>query len=115
MGNPLDPHQWNVRLIALTETFVKISTAQFILYSFLATSVKLGILFLYRRLFWVRDSARYMIWIGMVTITLFYMAYLVTPVVHCFGSQLHMKVVLAVLFLTGLLWVFVSWSYVMVF
>ncbi|KAK7190340.1 hypothetical protein DPSP01_006160 [Paraphaeosphaeria sporulosa] len=77
------PHQWDVRLIDLTESFVKMSTIQFIMYSFTATFIKLSILLLYRRLFWIRDSARYMICIGMVVTALFYLACFISSLIHC--------------------------------
>jgi hypothetical protein len=70
---------WDPRVL----TTLQLCTVQFIMYSFAATFVKLSILFLYRRLFWMRDSTRYMIWIGAITITLFYMASLVTSMVYC--------------------------------
>ncbi|KAF2821002.1 hypothetical protein CC86DRAFT_332341 [Ophiobolus disseminans] len=83
MGNPLGPHQWNVRLIAFTTRFRQIAVVQNLVYSFAATFVKLSILLLYRRLFWVRNTSRYMTWIGIFTITLFYMGSFVSSMVHC--------------------------------
>jgi hypothetical protein len=98
LGKPLGPHQWDVRLVTIGKEFVRVifptststsanaqqlSTVVFIMYSISAIVIKLSILLLYRRLFWVRRTARYMVWIGATVISLFYVGGIISSLVHC--------------------------------
>lgn len=53
------------------------------MYSVLSILVKSSILFLYRRLFWPRNSARYMVWIGVLLIVPSYLGFLIGALVYC--------------------------------
>lgn len=59
------------------------TTVKFNLYAFTAMIVKISLLLLYFRYFKPSAMARYMIWFGLVTISLFYVSNIVASLIFC--------------------------------
>ncbi|KAF2197035.1 hypothetical protein GQ43DRAFT_497190 [Delitschia confertaspora ATCC 74209] len=99
LGHPLGLHQWDVPLIKITETFSKVycSSTRFparclytqrsftgiCMYAVSAIWVKSTLLVLYLRIFRPSRRANIMIWLGLVTIAVFYLCCIVVNAVQC--------------------------------
>ncbi|RYC59115.1 hypothetical protein CHU98_g7089 [Xylaria longipes] len=81
------PHQWNVRLSAITPAYVRGSIVLFCLYSATVLFIKTSLLVLYLRIFKPARIARILIWIGILLITLFYLACIVISAIFCNPAQ----------------------------
>ncbi|KAI8954548.1 hypothetical protein F4801DRAFT_532071 [Xylaria longipes] len=86
-GPSLGPHQWNVRLSAITPAYVRGSIVLFCLYSATVLFIKTSLLVLYLRIFKPARIARILIWIGILLITLFYLACIVISAIFCNPAQ----------------------------
>ncbi|KAM7210433.1 hypothetical protein V8F06_014181 [Rhypophila decipiens] len=78
LDHPLGKHLWDVPVSEITDTYLMYSTVMLVLFFLGAMFVKLTLLGLYLRLFQVSRLAFWMIWDGVVVVTVFY---LVTTIV----------------------------------
>ncbi|KAM7184582.1 hypothetical protein V8F33_012918 [Rhypophila sp. PSN 637] len=78
LDHPLGKHLWDVPVSEITDTYLMYSTVMLVLFFLGAMFVKLTLLGLYLRLFQVSRLAFWMIWAGVVVVTVFY---LVTTIV----------------------------------
>ncbi|RYP83963.1 hypothetical protein DL769_001269 [Monosporascus sp. CRB-8-3] len=87
LGDSLGPHQWNVRLSAITPNYITGSIVVTCLYSVSAMLIKTSLLVLYLRVFQPVKSANISIWIGIGTIVLFYVICIITTSVYCNSNR----------------------------
>ncbi|KAI1270649.1 hypothetical protein F5Y18DRAFT_18684 [Xylariaceae sp. FL1019] len=82
-GNPIGPHQWNVRLSDFNASFLERTLAALVLFSVSSLFVKLALLVLYLRVFAPDIKIRWMIWGGIITVTVFYVIAIIVNIRFC--------------------------------
>ncbi|KAI1748061.1 hypothetical protein F4782DRAFT_386685 [Xylaria castorea] len=82
-GSPLGPHQWDVRLSHFNASFLERTLISIVLFSLSSLFVKTALLALYLRVFAPNRTARMMIWAGITTIVVFYIASIVLNISFC--------------------------------
>ncbi|KAI0521860.1 hypothetical protein F5B22DRAFT_506582 [Xylaria bambusicola] len=82
-GNPLGPHQWNVPLSHFNESFLGRTLSSIVMFSVSSLFVKTALLSLYLRVFAPSPTARVMIWLGIVTIVVFYTISVILNIRFC--------------------------------
>ncbi|KAI8944743.1 hypothetical protein F4801DRAFT_570613 [Xylaria longipes] len=82
-GSPLGPHQWDVRLSDFNASFLERTLSSIVLFSFSSLFVKTALLVMYLRVFAPSRPARMMIWVGITTITVFYIISIILNVHFC--------------------------------
>ncbi|KAI2630125.1 hypothetical protein GGS21DRAFT_492237 [Xylaria nigripes] len=82
-GNPLGPHQWNVRLSQFDDSFLERTLLSIVLFSISSLLVKTALLTMYLRVFAPNALAKLMIWCGIATIVVFYLVVVIINISFC--------------------------------
>ncbi|KAI0152862.1 hypothetical protein GGR57DRAFT_160256 [Xylariaceae sp. FL1272] len=81
--DPIGPHQWNVRLSDFDAGFLRRTLAAVVLVSVSSLFVKLALLVLYLRVFAPDIRTRWMIWVGIATVIVFYVIAIIINIRLC--------------------------------
>lgn len=83
LGSPLGRHQWDVPLSHFNASFLERTLASIVLFSLSSIFVRTALLALYLRVFAPNNTARIMIWAGIVTIVVFYTISIILNIRFC--------------------------------
>ncbi|KAI0479748.1 hypothetical protein F4859DRAFT_448704 [Xylaria cf. heliscus] len=82
-GSPLGPHQWDVPLSHFNASFLERTLTSIVLFSLSSLFVKTALLVLYLRIFAPNRTAKMMIWVGIITIVVYYLIAIIINICFC--------------------------------